>query len=164
MTTLTRTWLGRAVFIAGAVGLGLFAAIFFVTADRGKGLLYTGGFLMVGLAVALAATAELRQRHARLAFKPQTTPGWWAVWLEVAAAVFAVVAPTVLDALRPALENVPFRLFNTIVLGFALAIAAGVTAAVAWFRKAERSLLVLLTMFPALFALFFLLGELLAPH
>jgi hypothetical protein len=51
-----------------------------------------------------------------------------------------------------------------VIIGFAAFGAAGVAAIVAWFREAERSLLVLLTVFPALFAAYFAIGEVAFPH
>ena len=55
-------------------------------------------------------------------------------------------------------------MFLVIVPTLGGAVVAGVLALVAWFRSAERSLLVLLTLLPALFAVYFVVGEFAFPH
>jgi hypothetical protein len=86
------------------------------------------------------------------------------VGLAAAGLVLAVALPATLMQLAATVEGPMVAASNVVVLGFLAAIAGGVVAAVAWFRRAERSVLVLLTMLPALFALYFLIGELVFPH
>lgn len=164
MTTLTRNWMLRASGAVGLVALGLFAAVFFVPTELGRAWVYTVGFMVAVLAVVLGAAARLAATHSRPGLRPRTRLGWWAVGLAAAAFVLAVALPAALMWFTPALEGPMVAVSNVVVFGFLAAIAAGIAAAVAWFRRAERSLLVLLTMLPALFALYFLIGEFAFPH
>jgi hypothetical protein len=164
MTTLTRNWAFRIAGGAGLVAFGLFAAVFFVPPDVEKAWVYTIGFMVAVLAVLLAAASRLSATHSRLGVRPRTRLGWWAVGLAAAGLVLAVALPATLMQLAATVEGPMVAASNVVVLGFLAAIAGGVVAAVAWFRRAERSVLVLLTMLPALFALYFLIGELVFPH
>jgi ABC-type Fe3+-siderophore transport system permease subunit len=164
MTTLTRTWWGRVAVAAGAVVLGLLAAVFIVPSERAKEWLFMAAFLVAAVAVAGAAAAQLRQRHERPTVLPRTRLGWWALGLALAGVLLTVATPAVITALRPDAAEPLVAMVYPAVLGLASGLAAGVTAAVAWFRRAERSLLVLLTMVPALLAVAFVVGEFVFPH
>jgi hypothetical protein len=163
MTTITRTWLGRSVLIAGVAALGLFASVFFVAAELAQAWVYTAGFLVVLGAVVLAAAARLREHGERPTLRPLTRLGWWAVGLAAGGAVLLVGGP-LLTRLFVAPIETGFIPASPALLALGVMLAAGIVAATAWFRRAERSLLVLLTIVPALFALYLMVGEFVFPH
>lgn len=164
MAVLLRSRVSQAAAATGLVALGLFVAVFFVTAEFAKAWVYTVAFFVTVAALILVASARLNERHEKPSLAPKTRLGWWSVGLAAAGLVLAVAVPSILSAIAPAVEGPMMALSNVAVLGFAAAIAAGVTGVVAWFRRAERSVLVLLTWLPALFALYFLIGEVAFPH
>ena len=73
-----------------------------------------------------------------------------------------VVGAFVLTSNRPEGPGLPMFLVSVPALGGL--IAAGIIAVVAWFRRQERSLLVLLTVLPSLFAVYFVIGEFAFPR
>ena len=81
--------------------------------------------------------------------------------------IFAIFAAAIAAVVVNALPILTASVFG--VAALLAAVAGGVCAAIAWFgpeapRGIERSLAVLLTIVPALFAVFFIGGELLFPH
>ncbi|WP_430296987.1 hypothetical protein [Sinomonas sp. B1-1] len=163
MTTLTRNWLGRAAAVAGLAALGVFVAVFFVAAEATRAWVYTAGFLVALGAVVLAAAARLREHRERPTLRPLTRLGWWAVGLAAGGAVLLVGGPLLMRLFVAATET-GFVPASPALLALGAMLAAGIVAATAWFRRAERSLLVLLTIVPALFALYFMVGEFVFPH
>jgi hypothetical protein len=95
---------------------------------------------------------------------PRTSLGKWSVRLLAAFVVlfslFIGVGITA-DAARIPFSN-PFRVWSilvTLISTVVLAVAAGVVALVAIFRRAERSILMLLPLLVAAFVLFWTIGE-----
>lgn len=56
----------------------------------------------------------------------------------------------------------PVFAISAVAIGTIL--AAGVTSLIAWFRRGERSVLVLLAAVPAMFMVYFVIGEFVFPH
>ena len=81
--------------------------------------------------------------------RPSTRRGWWAVGLAAASIV-----------LNLAWSILP----GGAILGFICGLVGGVLALIAVIRQHERSWLVLLSILPLFWVLFFILGEILIPH
>lgn len=108
---------------------------------------------------ALSNTVQWQRPHTRL--------GWWSLRLAALFVVLFVINSAVFMPLSqyPANEwwmhtYLPFYGIFMLLCG----LAAGVSALLAVTRAHERSWLVWLTLLPAAFVLFLLLGEFLAPH
>ncbi|GAB3270796.1 hypothetical protein GCM10027449_06040 [Sinomonas notoginsengisoli] len=153
-----------------AAGLGILAVVlivamfFFASAQLVAGRLYTAAFLAALAAIVLAAVGRLRERSERLTAKPLTRLGWWSLGLTVAGLAVFIFVPVAIGALREAAQAPLVSLAIPAGLGILLMVGAGVAAVVAWFRQAERSVLVLITLLPAMFALYFATGELAFTH
>ncbi|WP_282005705.1 hypothetical protein [Propioniciclava sinopodophylli] len=157
-----RSKLNLAALGAGVLAVVMLLAVLVVRPMEAAAGVYTAAFF-VGLGgVALAAADSLHERHQRLAFLPQTRLGWWSLAVAVVSLVLFVVGAFVLTSNRPEGPGVPMFLVR--VPAFGGLIAAGIIAVVAWFRRQERSLLVLLTVLPSLFAVYFVMGEFVFPH
>lgn len=153
-----------ALAVGGLAVMALIASLFFRSSQTG-GWLYSLGFAAGLVAVVLAAGEPLHERHLRVTLLPRTALGWWALGLAlfgVAVLAFAIVSTSVL---RPNGVDAPLiPMFIMTITAFGAMIAAGVVTVLAWFRQGERSWLVLLTLAPAFFAVYFALGELVFPH
>ena len=95
---------------------------------------------------------------------PRTSLGKWSMWLlatfVVAFSLMVGIGETA-DAKRIPYES-PFRFWPslvTLISAVVSAVAAGVVALVAIFRRAERSILMLLPLLVAAFVLFWTIGE-----
>ncbi|WP_369046366.1 hypothetical protein [Sinomonas sp. P10A9] len=161
---MTRRPFRTAAIAVGVLAIALFGAVLVTRGQGFVGLLFIVAFLAAFAALALAASDNLRARHDAPTAKPRTRLGWWAVWLAVAGTLLATAFPAIMTAVRPAFDGPVPSMALPVLAGFAASIAGGVVALIAWFRRAETSLLVLLTMLPALFALSFLIGEFTFPH
>ena len=103
--------------------------------------------------------------HAKL---PVTTLGKWSMWLAVTFIVLFVIngvfigtSSSVAAASQTWRETLlPFYGIGMMLVGF----SAGVVGLVAILKQKERSLITLLTLFPTLFVLFFVIGEFAVPH
>jgi hypothetical protein len=121
------------------------------------------GELLIAAFVGLAATpgtalaARARARGESLSVRPRTALGWWAVGLAPGAAALFGLA-----AFLPALMGVPAGIFRGLVaLALVGAVVAGLTA---WFRRGERSVLVLVAMAPAMVVPYLAVGMMLFPY
>ncbi|MBB1510329.1 hypothetical protein [Tessaracoccus sp. MC1756] len=159
--------LGQAALVVGGVVLAMIAAMFFINSDETRAWVFTGMFFALTLAVALVAFDDLHRRHERVTLRPRTKPGRWALWLSVAGmatmllsgvygAIVRMGQPTELGPFVP--------MFVFTIAGFGLMLEGGVVSLIAWFRSDERSWLVLLPLLPALFAVYFVIGEFTFPH
>lgn len=164
MAVLMKSRLGQAAAVAAGVAVLLVVPVFFLPNGPGAAWLFTIAFLVAAVAIVLAAVARLRSSHARPTAKPTTVAGWWALGLAVGGLLLTGAVPAIVTAVRPEFEGPVPALSAFFIAGFAAMIASGITAAVGWFRRGERSLIVLLTVFPALFALYFMIGEFAFPH
>ena len=162
MSVLVRSKLNLAAVAAGVLAVVMLIAVLFVRPMEAAAWVYTAAFFVGLVGVALAAADSLHERHQRLAFLPQTRLGWWSLGVAVVSVVLFVVGAFVLTSNRPEGPVVPMFLVR--VPAFGGLIAAGIIAVVAWFRRQERSLLVLLTVLPSLFAVYFVIGEFAFPH
>ena len=102
---------------------------------------------------------------------PRSSIGWWSVALAVLAIVWVIVGRPIQQALKP--RACPGGVLCTdgrhyVALALLLGLTASVLGLVALIRRGERSLLLWLTLVPAvLFTAFWTLfaaGELLSPH
>jgi hypothetical protein len=96
--------------------------------------------------------------------KPQTALGWWAVWL---GAVFVLLFLINAFVLMPSSSDAPWRHVILPFYGIFMllcGLGSGIAGFIAVFRQGERAWLVLLTLAPAAWVIFMLLGELLFPH
>ena len=101
--------------------------------------------------------------------KPQSKVGWWAAWF-AAAFVFLWLINTALfmstwESTAPwrlSLNSVFLPVYGIIMM--LCGVGAGICALIAVIWKKERSWMVLITLLPGLFAIFFILGEFLIPH
>jgi len=102
---------------------------------------------------------------------PKTVAGWWAVGLGVGAVLWVIAGQRIQDAVNP--RACPDNVLCTggreyVFLAPELGVPASVAGLIALIRLRERSILVFLTVVPAvLFTVFWLLfaaGELLFPH
>lgn len=125
--------------------------------------IYSAAFFAGLVGVHLAAGGNLRERHDHLAFLPRTRLGWWSVGL-VAFAVLLFVAAIGLTFLSQQVGAPTVPMFVFSIAAFASTVAAGVVGLIAWFRRAERSWVVLLTLLPSFFAVYFVLGEFMFLH
>ena len=162
MSVLVRSKLNLAALGAGVLAVVMLIAVLFVRPMEAAAGVYTAAFFVELVGVALAAADSLQERHQRLAFLPQTRLGWWSLGVAIAGVALFVVGAFVLTSNRPEGPGVPMFLVSVPALGGL--IAAGIIAVVAWFRRQERSLLVLLTVLPSLFAIYFVIGEFVFPH
>ncbi|MBT1003477.1 hypothetical protein KIH31_12775 [Paenarthrobacter sp. DKR-5] len=138
---LPRTALG---WWAAAVGIVAAAGVV-VSAATGNAAVYTLAFLFALVSGVLGFLAMFRSRSEATYFLPRTPVGRWTVGLFAAGFVllFLRLAPT----------------------AFAAAFAAVATGLLSMLRYGERSLLVLVLMLlPAVFLLYFFLGEFVFPH
>jgi hypothetical protein len=110
--------------------------------------------LGIGAIAAVGSIARLSQ-----SILPQTQLGWIAVWLFIVFFVLAA-ATAVIVAVS---GGHPWLAFFVIPLGIA-ALGGGAAAVVSIVRRGERAALVLMPLIVGLLALFFVAGELLAPH
>lgn len=161
--SMSRLWsqsrLAKAAVIVGVLTAVLVLASFVPFPELVRAQLWSGGFLAAMVTVGLSGAVRLSQRQERPTLLPNTRLGWSALGLfAVALIVVAVMVTTVISISQGAqAPRVPMFVFST---GALIAIlAAGVCAALAWFKHSERSLVVLLTLLPALFGLYFLGGE-----
>lgn len=163
MSALARSRLNGVALAVGVLSVVMLLGTFFVRPMEAQAWVYTAAFGVGLLAVALAAGENLHLRHERLSLKPTSRLGWWSVVVAVVAVILFMVATSgVFASNRP--DGLPVPMFLVIVPTLGGAVVAGVLALVAWFRSAERSLLVLLTLLPALFAVYFVVGEFAFPH
>ena len=162
MSVLVRSKLNLAALGAGVLAVVMLLAVLVVRPMEAAAWVYTAAFFVGLVGVALAAADSLHERHQRLAFLPQTRLGWWSLGVAIAGVALFVVGSFVLTSNRPEGPGVPMFLVSVPALGGL--IAAGIIAVVAWFRRQERSLLVLLTVLPSLFAVYFVMGEFVFPH
>ena len=162
MSVLVRSKLNLAALGAGVLAVVMLLAVLFVRPMEAAAWVYTAAFFVGLVGVALAAADSLHERHQRLAFLPQTRLGWWSLGVAIAGVALFVVGAFVLTSNRPEGPGVPMFLVSVPALGGL--IAAGIIAVVAWFHRQERSLLVLLTVLPSLFAIYFVIGEFVFPH
>ncbi|WP_369046365.1 hypothetical protein [Sinomonas sp. P10A9] len=156
MSAVTRTRFGWATGAVGLATVVLFAVVFAMPGVPAKSMLYNAAFVALTLTLALFMLGTARAPGEKLGFRPGTRLGWWAVALVVAsAAVFG------LGGLLVPL-GVPMALFS----GLALVglVAGGGAAIVAWFRHAERSMLVLLVMLPVMVVPYVALGMIVFPY
>ena len=106
-------------------------------------------------------------RSSSLWQRPGTRLGWWAVGLAAAFAVMFIINSLVfMPAFQYAAEGgwhqtlLPFYGIFMLLCG----LGAGMAGLIAVIRSHERSWLVWLTILPAAFVLFLVLGEFLVPH
>ncbi|MCG6567513.1 hypothetical protein C3E87_07745 [Tessaracoccus sp. ZS01] len=147
--------------------LAMIAAMFFIRSDETRAWVFTAMFFAMTLAVALVALDDLHRRHEKVAFRPRTRMGWWAIGLSVAGVATMFLSGLYVAIIRTGQPTemgpfIPMLVFT--IAGFALMLAAGVVSLLAWFRSDERSWLVLLPLLPALFAVHFVVGEFTFPH
>lgn len=164
MAVVQKSRLGRLATIGGAAAVVLLVPVFFLPNGPAAAWLFTVAFLVAAAAIVLAAVARLRSSHARPTAKPTSVAGWWALGLAAGGFLLTGAVPAIVTAVRPEFEGPVPSLSAFFIAGFAAMIAGGIAAAVGWFRRGERSLIVLLTVFPALFALYFVIGEFAFPH
>ncbi|MCG6567512.1 hypothetical protein [Tessaracoccus sp. ZS01] len=164
MSTLAHSKLGLAALYVAALVAALFVAMFFVPSAEPRAWVFTGAFLVGLVALVLAAGGSLERRGEPMTLRPKTAFAWWSLGLmAVGIAVFqlAVMTPFRFD------DGTEFSLLPPPVLagiGFLLMVGAGVVALLAWFRRNETSWLVLLPLLPALFSVYFVIGEFAFPH
>ncbi|WP_369046367.1 hypothetical protein [Sinomonas sp. P10A9] len=164
MQVMLRTVLSRVAAGLGAAAVLLFAATFAVPGDVARGWTYTVGFGCAAAAVVVWAVDVVRRRSERPTAKPTSALGWWSLGLFAAGLVLQFVG-SALTFGPEAAEGFARLVSNFVILGFGGWVVAGVLGLVAWFRRRERSLVVLiLSVVPAMFVLYFLLGELVSPH
>ena len=168
MATMVRSKLSAVALAVGVLAVVMLLGAYFVPSLEARAWVFTAAFLVGLVAVALAAADNLHLRHERIAFLPTTRMGRWAVGLVLAAFALMAVAALALAGLRSAGPNGPDALFLPLFLitgpAFLAMVAGGIVAGVAWFTRKERSWLVLATVLPALFALYFVVGEFTFPH
>jgi len=95
---------------------------------------------------------------------PSTPLGWWSIGLGATFVVLFMINATVF---MPSTVVVPWR--QTILPYYGIfmllcGLASGIVGLIALVRRRERSWLVWLTVLPALWVLFMVLGEFLVPH
>lgn len=168
MSTLVRSKLSAVALAVGVLAVVMLIGTFFVRPIEIRAWVFTAAFGVALVAIALAAGDNLHLRHERVALLPTTKMGWWAVGLILAAFALLVGVSIALGALRSAgpggPDALPVPLFAITGPAFLAMVAGGVVGLVAWFTGKERSWLVLGTVLPALFALYFVVGEFTFPH
>ena len=164
MATTTTRPLPLASAALGVVALGLLLAVSFLEAERTRAWVFWVSLIAAFAAIVLAAVSRLQVRHERPTVKPPTRMGRWAVGLAAAGFVLLSVGPVLASVLQDSGTEPTLVIASSGLLAVGALIAAGVCALVAWFRRGERSLLVLLSLVPALLALFLLIGEFVFPH
>lgn len=95
---------------------------------------------------------------------PHTTFGRWAIWL---GAVFVVMFLVNAFVLMPSTSDAPWRHVILPFYGILMllcGLGSGIAGFIAVFRQHERAWLVLLTLAPAAWVIFMLVGEFLFPH
>jgi len=123
--------------------------------------------------VGRSASTGGERRAPRGSFRslPKTPLGWWSVVLAALAVAWVIAGQRIQDALNP--RACPDSVLCTggreyVALALVLGVPASVLGVVALIRRGERSVLVFLTVVPALlftaFWLLFAAGELLSPH
>lgn len=154
----------RVAAVGGLLAVLLFAAMFVIQTDVARAKVYTAACALASVTVLAVAVLHLRARGVRPVARPRTTLGWWSLGLVAAGvAIFAMIPLVLTLFLEPSGgPGVPIFVFSALAIGSLL--AAGVTSMIAWFRRDERSLLVLLAVVPALFVLYFVIGEFTFPH
>jgi len=162
MSVLVRSRLGGAALAAGVLAVVMLVGVLFVRPSETQAWVYTAAFAVGLVGVALGAAEQLHERHARPSLLPTTTAGRWAIGLALGGVALFVLAIIVSNPGMEESRRVPMFLLT--VPAFAGLIGSGIATAIAWFRSGERSLLVLATMLPALFGLYFVVGELVFPH
>jgi len=99
---------------------------------------------------------------------PTTTLGKWSVWSGIAFLILMVIV--FMSVIFTVKDQIPQSFFDPLWAAIALIIAGAcgtaalVTGLVSIIRNKERAILVFLAVVAGVFALFFLLGELLFPH
>lgn len=164
MAVLQKSRLGRVAAIGGLAAVVLLVPVFFLPNGPVAAWLFTVAFLVAAAAVLLAAVARLRAAHARPSARPTTAAGWWALGLTIAGFLLTGAVPAIVMGMRPETEGPVLSLSAFFIAGFAAMVGGGIAAMVGWFRRGERSLIVLLTVLPAIFALYFMIGEFAFPH
>ena len=166
--SLARLWsqsrLAKAAIIAATVTVLAVVTSFLPLGELVRAQVWTLGFLAAMITVGLAGAVRLGQRQVRPSLLPTTRLGWWALGLFALAVVIVLVMVAIVVGISQGAgePRTPMFVYSTGVLVALL--AAGLCGAVAWFAREERSFVVLLTLLPALFGLYFLGGELLFPH
>ncbi|GAA4894999.1 hypothetical protein GCM10025789_10530 [Tessaracoccus lubricantis] len=153
--------------VVGGLVLAMIVAMFFIPSTETRAWVFTVMFGVLTLGLALLAVDDLRRRHDKVAFKPQTKLGWWAIWLSItgiAAMVLSAAYVAILRVGEVGATGLFLPMFVFTATGFLLMVAAGVLSLIAWFRSDERSWVVLLPLLPALFAVYFVIGEFTFPH
>lgn len=149
---------------AGALVVAVVMAMVFAPSEYARAMLYTVAFWVALLALVVAAIVHLRQRHLRPTVAPVTRLGRWSLGLVLAAVVILMGMRALIPLVAgpDAGPGVPIFVFSVAAIG--CLVASGVTAVIAWFRRDERSIPVLLTVLPGLFAAYFVVGEFVFPH
>lgn len=149
---------------SGVVALASLPAAVLLTSDVAKTAVYATAFVAAFAAIVLAAVAHLRTRDEHPTVAPRTRTGRWSVGLTTAGIALLLLAPVLATVLHGNGTEPVLVVAAPGLLGVGAMIAAAVTALVAWFRRGERSVLVLLGVVPGLLALSLLIGEFVFLH
>jgi len=90
---------------------------------------------------------------------PKTSTGKWSLWLFIT----SIVVPMLVTSILVPLE-IRYLVHALMFLSWGILIVSGITAILSWFKYKDRALLLILPVLYAVFALMFIIGEVVSPH